>query len=184
MTDPSRRSGASIGPLILIGFGAAWLLAANLAASGPAVGYVIVAVFGAIMVAESLRLDRETTSRTERSSSGPRWNARIRNQFILVNVLQYAGIALAIVACISVGQPDRITGCAVAVIGFHFIPLARLFRAPLYYATGVVMAICGVVSAWDGTNAGVVTGAFEAGLTLWVTAAIVLFGWRRRLARE
>jgi hypothetical protein len=179
----SRRSGASTGPLILIGFGTAWLLAANQVANGPAIGYLVVAVFGTAMVAESLRLDRKT-SLTDRLYSGRRWNTRIRNQFIIVNVLQYAGIALAIFACNFVGQPERITGCALAVIGFHFIPLARLFRAPLYYATGVVMAICGVLSAWIGTDTSVTTGAFAAGLTLWTTAAIVLFGWRRRLARD
>ena len=162
----------------------AWLAAANLAANGPAVFYLAAAVVATVMAIESLRLEHvETACLTSMSRSGRPWSVGTRNTFVLVNVAQYAGIVLAIIACNFLGQPDRITGCALAVIGLHFVPLARLFRAPLYYATGAVMVICGVLSAWVGTDAGVLFGAFAAGITLWTTAAIILFAWRRRLAR-
>jgi hypothetical protein len=61
------------------------------------------------------------------------------------------------------------------IIGVHFLPLARLFKMPIYYATGTVMVL-GVLAtlaipAGDVRN---IAAYGINGLALWGTAAVIL----------
>ena len=62
-----------------------------------------------------------------------------------------------------VGQYPLIPECLGVIIGLHFLPLGKMFRSPIYYATGAAMvlgslasltisrgALCGILrhSAW------------------------------------
>jgi uncharacterized membrane protein (UPF0182 family) len=61
------------------------------------------------------------------------------------------------------------------IIGVHFLPLGKLFRLPLYYATGAVMVV-GVLATLA-IPAGYVRNIAACGidgLALWATAAVLL----------
>lgn len=61
------------------------------------------------------------------------------------------------------------------VVGLHFLPLARLFRFPVYYASGIAIILCDLLSwallRFQGITfkVGVATGT-----VLWVTAIYAL----------
>jgi hypothetical protein len=61
------------------------------------------------------------------------------------------------------------------IIGLHFLPLGKLFRQPLYYATGVVMAV-GVLAtlAIPAGHMRNIAACGIDGLVLWATAAVLL----------
>jgi hypothetical protein len=61
------------------------------------------------------------------------------------------------------------------IIGVHFLPLARLFKMPIYYATGIFMVL-GVLAALAipaGEARNIVTYGVN-GLCLWLTAVVIL----------
>jgi hypothetical protein len=91
--------------------------------------------------------------------------------------LTWAGIAEGVVIVGGVnlvswaGRPD-LTDCIVAaVVGLHFLPLARWMPAPVFYLTGgglLAFAIAGVALAGPLRDVAVCGGA---ALVLWLTLA-------------
>jgi hypothetical protein len=66
------------------------------------------------------------------------------------------------------------------IIGLHFLPLAKIFRMPIYYATGAVMASGALASLAIPTgNVRNLSACGVIGLSLWATAAVTL--WQDRL---
>ncbi|MEZ2347707.1 hypothetical protein [Terriglobus sp. RCC_193] len=73
-----------------------------------------------------------------------------------------------------------------AIIGIHFLPLAKLFRVPIYYVTGFVMTF-GVLATVLIPNPHVrnIAAYSVNGLTLWATAAVILWqDWSQRNESE
>lgn len=62
------------------------------------------------------------------------------------------------------------------IIGLHFLPLGKIFKVPLYYATGVVMVV-GVLAtlAIPAGYARNIAACGINGLALWATAAVLLY---------
>jgi hypothetical protein len=89
-----------------------------------------------------------------------------------------AAIFLSVVVLRLLHYQDYIL-CGIAlIVGVHFFPLAALFKAPLYYATGLLGCAIGFVGffmADAGLRQKVVGISF--GLVLWATAIwIALLG--------
>jgi hypothetical protein len=65
------------------------------------------------------------------------------------------------------------------IIGLHFLPLAKMFKAPIYYATGAAMVlgvlVTLVIPAGHGRN---IAACGVNGLSLWATAAFNLSRYR------
>ncbi|MGI8777357.1 MAG: hypothetical protein ACR2LJ_08215 [Acidimicrobiales bacterium] len=105
---------------------------------------------------------------------------RVRSRFGLVVAGEFAAIAVAVNVLGRSGHPRWIPAVICAVVGLHFVPLARLFKVRVYDATAV--ALCGVAAA---TMIMGVAGApvalwrllpgFGAALALWATSARMLF---------
>jgi hypothetical protein len=62
------------------------------------------------------------------------------------------------------------------IMGLHFLPLARLLRAPRYYVMGTAMILCVLASVLvpEGTLRNVVACA-GIGLPMWITSVVILF---------
>ena len=75
------------------------------------------------------------------------------------------------------GRFDLIPQVFGVIIGLHFLPLAKVFRAPRYYWTGGVMVAGAfgslLIARGDIRN---ITGCAAIGLTLWITAEKILAG--------
>jgi hypothetical protein len=95
----------------------------------------------------------------------------------------YALIVATEGAAISVGgpilghfhRPDLFGQWIGAVVGIHFFPLGKLFKIPLYYATGAAIALAAfgslLISASSLSSAICAGGT---GMALWVTAVVIL----------
>ena len=81
------------------------------------------------------------------------------------------------------GRADLIPQVFGVIIGLHFLPLVKIFRAPRLYWTGSIIAVGAVGSLLlprgEVRN---VAGCASIGLTLWATAVIIL--WRISSASE
>jgi hypothetical protein len=65
--------------------------------------------------------------------------------------------------------------CVGAIVGLHFLPLARIFKSPVYYATGAAMIFgsVGSLAMHEGPMRNIVAFGID-GLSLWVTSAFIL----------
>jgi len=65
--------------------------------------------------------------------------------------------------------------CLGAIIGLHFLPLARIFKSPLYYATGAAMILGSMASLAipEGHLRNIASFGVD-GISLWATAAVIL----------
>jgi hypothetical protein len=95
---------------------------------------------GVATIREGRRLSRATATR----EAGPRG---MRRQFVVV--LAWEILALNVAAYLLIGhQMVQYLAPAVAlVVGLHFLPLAKIFRAPHYYATATAMTLAGIAAA-------------------------------------
>jgi hypothetical protein len=101
-------------------------------------------------------------------------NREIGRHFYMIFGVELAAIFVAVVVLNAIHYPDYIL-CGIAlIVGVHFVPLAALFRMPLYYATGSLGCAIGLVGfflADDRLRQKVVGLSF--GLLLWATAACI-----------
>ena len=79
-------------------------------------------------------------------------------------------------------REDLIVPGIVVIVALHFIPLARLFRRPIYHWLCAVMiawvaACCGL--RFSSGDARMATMAIGTGLILWLSASVVLFQTRK-----
>jgi hypothetical protein len=74
-----------------------------------------------------------------------------------------------------IGRSDLIPQVCGAIVGLHFLPLARIFRAPIYHGTGAAMVLGELaslaLSRGYGRN---IIGCGVPGLVLWATALVLL----------
>lgn len=114
--------------------------------------------------------------------AGVRYSAADRELWAAVAVPYWINFAIEWLLCIGVAvwlahihRYTLIPQCLGAIIGLHFIPLARMFRSPLYYWTGAAMVLgclaSLVVHAGHMRN---IAACGVDGLSLWATAAVIL----------
>ena len=76
----------------------------------------------------------------------------------------------------AVGLEARLDRAVVAIIvGLHFAPLAHWLPAPIYYVTGALLVVVGLVgTAIQEPTARILTVCFGAAVALWLSCALVL----------
>jgi hypothetical protein len=83
------------------------------------------------------------------------------------------GLAIAVVANLLIlnGQRAFVLPAIAIIVGLHFLPLAKLLKVRIYYATAALISLAGLVGLGiDPGHRGLVTGLPVAGL-LWLTCA-------------
>ncbi|MGH9557617.1 MAG: hypothetical protein ACRD30_00145 [Bryobacteraceae bacterium] len=169
MKTPEVLKGRAIGALICGGFGGLWLLYALKLGGVTAPGWLVamwiaMALFVLFPVARLISLHRTFFA----------W-PRIPTAYWMIVGACYLTLNLGINWLDSIGRSDLRLQFIGVVVGLHFLPLARLFRARIYYWTGAAM-ILGVTAAL-GIPAGSVRNLVACGsgaVSLWLTAAIIL----------
>lgn len=136
-----------------------------------------VAIF-AVLVTGARRLRRGAM--TMPASTPARASLRkVGRSFILVTAGEGAAIAAAGGGLSRSGHSLWIPAVICAVVGLHFVPLARLFSLQLYYATAVALCLVAVTTMILGAAGApaplwqLVPG-FGAALALWATSAMLL----------
>jgi hypothetical protein len=102
------------------------------------------------------------------------WPSVARPYWTLV-IIEWLLCAIAINGLLYIHRYRLMPEALGIIIGLHFLPLARIFKAPIYYATGAIMVL-GALSVLL-----LPVGPFRNlaacsvnGLTLWATASIIL----------
>jgi hypothetical protein len=98
-----------------------------------------------------------------------------RAMWTSVSKAYWADVAIEWIACtvavlwlVLVRRYDLIPQCLGVIIGLHFLPLAKWFRVPLYYAVGAVM-ILGTLASFllARGDARTIAACLANGFTLW-----------------
>lgn len=175
----SRLSGASI---MAVG-GSAWTVVAMIywpyspAWAIPAAIAVGIALLGVCMS----RFLATRGIRSVRSPAAVAADKRTYRWFRVVFAAEVVGIAISAIVLANAGYPLWIPVAAALIVGAHFLPLARVFAAPIYYGTGAI-SVLGVLACLPIHD--VATRLLCVGLTmtvvLWITSGLVL--WRARQA--
>jgi hypothetical protein len=164
-----RAKGSTIGATIVGGFGAVWLTIGLVKAGIPlALALVVVLpVFALIAVLGSVarrRLPKFAVAETPEKRWMMRW-------FNIVNAGQWVAILLAVNVLRNLHLDAWVIPSIVLIIGAHFLPLARIFRAPQHRMTGIALMLCAILTlALPGSIRDVVE-CVVAGLILWTSAA-------------
>jgi hypothetical protein len=176
---PGRPSltGISIGALICAVFGSSWMFW-GAAWSGshppmwyfyaldvislPLIGIAILGVRRAFRVASSQPRDM------------PSWRS-LRGRYWIITGTEWASAVATAIWLSRIGRSDLIPQVCGVIVGLHFFPLARIFRAPIYNGTGAAMIVGALVSLMLSRGYGRnILGCGAVGLTLWVTAVVLL----------
>ncbi|MEW9573678.1 hypothetical protein ABQJ54_18140 [Rhodanobacter sp. Si-c] len=173
----SRLVGASI---MAVG-GTAWIVVALIywqntpAWALPTAIVVGVALLG-VCIARFLATRR---IRSVRSPTAAAADKRSHRRFLVVFAAEIVGIIVSANVLAYLGYPLWIPVAVALIVGAHFLPLARVFAAPIYYGTGTVsvLGVLGCLLIHD-----VAVRLLGVGLTmavvLWITSSLVL--WRTR----
>jgi hypothetical protein len=176
---PRVITGAAFGVMMMTLFGTAWL-AWGLQSVGadspwliaalvlPAIG-LLVPGFGMFQLgrwaakqAAPLTASQKLAQRQMGRTFGIVFGAEGLLIFLAVNVLTHLHL-----------EPYIMTAVA-AIVGLHFLPLARLFRVPLYYWVGGVMVADALLSLALPSPTREIAVGLSMGAILWLTCVMVL----------
>jgi hypothetical protein len=160
---------------VMFGFGIVWLLLGIFRGrSSPSwlrIGLVVVGVALAASIA-TLALRASRIQSLPLSAQQLATNGEIARHFYLIFGIELLAIFVAVIVLNVIHYPDYILSGIALIVGVHFFPLAALFKAPLYYGTGLcgcAIGLAGFFIADEESRQKIVGMSF--GILLWATAA-------------
>jgi hypothetical protein len=175
----SPVKGRAIGALVLGFFGSGWMLGAvhNGEIANP-VWLTVIALFAVTFlvwpVAQLISVRRLPYS----SNGGQAWSAVSKPYWTLV-VVEWLACIVASNWLSHLGRYDLIPQVVGLIVGLHFAPLAKIFKAPIYYWTGAAMVLGVLVSlaipAGDVRN---IVASGVCGVSLWATETVILWQYK------
>jgi hypothetical protein len=168
--------GRAIGAFVLTGFAAGWMLFAFrfVKSLGWRMLLLIALVTAGLCWGAARQIERARQMPYAAIAAPTTADRKTARDFQIVLALEWIPILVAVVIFNRIRRPDFILPTIALIVGLHFIPLARVFHAPLYYASGAAMvavAIAGFVAQPPGRQAIACVGS---GVVLWVTAVLLL----------
>ena len=107
--------------------------------------------------------------------------------FALVVSIEIVAVVLALIVANRLHQPDLFAAWFALIVGLHFLPLVKTFRAPILGLFGALIALWSVLClALFRGNSLLIWVAAGTGVLLWLMSIKALFGgWKiaRSLAR-
>lgn len=95
---------------------------------------------GVATIRRGRRLPRATGTR----EAAPRGT---RRKFVVILILEILALNVAAYLLIGHHMVQYLAPAVALVVGLHFLPLAKIFRVPHYYATATAMTLAGIVAA-------------------------------------
>lgn len=177
-----RFRGRTVGAIVLAGFGAYsmywWTLAAIQTARRD--WFYAIAAITAIFLVWSIAqlvifhhvINHDSDEQRRRFSAMRRFYA-IR--FVLIVAIEVAAIFLGGPILGHFPRKDLVPQWIDVVVGVHFLPLGKLFKVPLYYATALAILLSSLGSLLiPPSSLRLATSAGGLGLALWITSLIIL----------
>lgn len=170
--------GAGRGALVMAVFGVGWLgrglgqAKAFNGFTGPAFGFtaLLLAACPIYFIRQGRLLRRK-----HRAVGGPTQQTT-RKWFILVAAIEVLAIALASILANRWHRSDLATDWSAMIVGIHFLPLAKIFRAPNLDVLGVLMTL-GCAFCWTllRSSALTISVSLGTGTLLWGACVSALF---------
>jgi hypothetical protein len=178
--SPLVSSGASLkgrarGALICALFGSAWMFwTAAFVQTARNTSLALVAVTAVVIGAWAVSRVRVGRRYEDSAADRERW-ASIAPLFWIDTAAEWVLGAGAVIALAHFRRYSLIPQFLGVIIGLHFLPLARLLRAPRYYIMGTAIVACVLASLLvpEGSIRNVIACA-GIGLPMWVTAVVIL----------
>jgi hypothetical protein len=169
------RKGRLVGALICGFFGAVWMFDAlyfgNIATPGWLAVLVVCTVFFiAWPVTRIWTSPRAARTHADRQ----RWKSLARAYWSIV-AIEWLLSAAAVIWLVHIHRFSLMPQALGIIIGVHFLPLAKLFKMPIYFGTGIVMML-GVLASLAIAPGPLrnIAACSADGLTLWATAVVIL----------
>jgi hypothetical protein len=173
---PGQLKGSARGALICAFFGSAWMYWAVVFSGNPTPAWFSIVTVPAVALIAWAFL-RVRAVRQLPSSAAELEHSRAFRKFFWVDVgIEWGLGGVAVFALVRFGRGDLIPPVLGVIIGLHFLPLVKIFRAPLYYWTGGIMVVAALGSLL--MHGGYIRNIFvcaAVGLTLWATSVAVLY---------
>lgn len=167
--------GRAIGALVCGFFGSCWMLGAvhfgQITNAALLVALALVAVVSVVWPIVQLVRARRLPYSTR---GGQRWSDVSKFYWTLV-VIEWGACIVASNWLSRIGRPELISQAVGLIVGLHFLPLAKIFRAPIYNWTAAAMVL-GVAASFavaPGDLRNIVASGV-CGLALWATEAEIL----------
>lgn len=173
-----RAFGIAIGSLFLGCFGMVWIVLGLQAAQKlKPLALTLLSGFLLALVIASIYILQRTHDSLDRSQANRTAQKKINRQFSLVNFLQWSFIFGAVYGLPHLGLTRWIVPAIVFIVGVHFFPLAKLFKAAMHYFVGAIVMAWAVLYPilFSGGKADSI-GAIGMGAILWASAAFAC--WR------
>lgn len=174
------RSGLAGAGIMAVG-GAAWTIMAMIYwPDAPAWAIPAAIVVGLALLGVCVARFMKTRSiHSVRSPAAAAADKRSHRWFLVVFGAEIAGIVVSANVLAYLGYPLRIPVAVALIVGAHFLPLARIFAAPLYYGTGAI-SMLGVLacSLIHDMPIRLLSVGLTMTVVLWITSVLVL--WRTR----
>ena len=175
---PRAMTGMAYGAIIMGFFGCLWLTWA-LASMDVRTSVVIAAVLvfaaslwipAAGLLRKGLRASKQAAPLTPEDE---REQSRMGKIFGLVFAAEGVLIFLAINVLNNLHLGDYAISAIAAIVGLHFLPLARLFRRPMYYVVGTIMTVAALVSIAIPVSIRISTLSTTMSVILWITCVLI-----------
>jgi hypothetical protein len=153
-------------------FAAGWASAGLLAA-----GYPPVAILLPVLISAALLLWAYTTP-----STGGELSSHTRRLLARWSLIEGLAIVVAINLLHRTHHPDATFSVVAAIVGLHFLPLARRIPVHLYYLTAAGLVLCGAAGMLLPAGERPLAIGLSAAGVLWATAVFRLSGARRSAA--
>lgn len=149
---PSTLRGRGTGIIVCAIFAALWANWANPMLSGLPGIYGWVAIFVVAAISGTLLVAGATTIRRGRRLSraigvGDTAPRGMRRGFMVVLIGEIVALNIAAYLLIGHHMAQYLAPAVAVVVGLHFLPLAKIFRAPYFFITAIVMTLAGVLAA-------------------------------------
>lgn len=175
--DRSTLLGMTTGAVFMFSFGIVWLLIGLLQGRPSPAWLRLSLLFVGIALGASIAIMGMRASSFPHDASSPTaqrlaTNCEIGRHFYIIFGVELAAIFLAVAVLKAIHYPDYILSGIAIIVGVHFFPLAALFRAPVYYGTGLLgcaIGLTGFLVADANLRQKVVGLSF--GMLLWATVA-------------
>lgn len=184
--DPSHKAedviGAGRGALVSSMFGAGWLgwgLGSAKAYNGftaPTFGFMTLMFLACSIyfIRKGRRLRKQSPAEVDPARQA------VRKWFVLIVLVEAIAIVMATVLATFLHRPDLGANWCAMIVGLHFLPLAKIFRAPLLIVRGILItAWCVFCFAFFRSDALVTSTGLGTGILLWAGSIFSLLRARR-----
>jgi hypothetical protein len=166
--------GRAIGALICGAFGAIWMFeAVYFGAMATPVWLTVVALLSIAFIAWPAAKLYLNSCRGY-SSKAETW-ASVSKAYWIIVTIEWVACIVGVNVLSNIGYGGLIPQFVGLVVGIHFVPLAKIFKAPIYNWTGAVMSIGALASfAIPAGNVRNLAAYAICGYALWATTIVIL----------